>query len=110
MTAGFLPNLIRNGSELIEFVGALLVVGYVASAVYWLIRRPGTEGLLQARLLVAQGAITGLDFKLAATLLHTLGLHAWRQIGVFAVIFLLRTILKRLFTWEKAQLIRRSHA
>ncbi len=86
---------------LIEFVGALFIIGYVIVALITLLR---SHSIVQARLLVADGAITGLSFKLAGTLLKTIELHTWQQILMFVAIFALRTILKRLFTWERTRL------
>jgi len=91
---------------LIEAVGSLYVVGYVVAAVWALIRGPGPDRLAQARLLIAEGALAGLNFKVAATLLKTLQLQSWNQIGLFVVTFVLRTVLKRFFTWEQARLKR----
>lgn len=88
---------------IIEFVGALLIVGYVVAASWVLLRE---KNIPKARLVVAEGAIMGLSFKLAGTLLKTIELHTWGQILVFIVIFALRTLLKRLFIWEKGQLQR----
>ncbi len=86
---------------LIEFVGALFIIGYVIVALITLLR---SHSIVQARLLVADGAITGLSFKLAGTLLKTIELHTLQQILMFVAIFALRTILKRLFTWERTRL------
>jgi len=91
---------------LIEGVGSLYIVGYVIAAVWALIRGSGPDRLAQARLLIAEGALAGLNFKVAATLLKTLQLQSWNQIGLFVATFALRTILKRFFTWEQAQLRR----
>jgi uncharacterized membrane protein len=88
----------------IEFIGALLIVFYMLRALVTLVR---TRNVPLARLIVAEGAITGLSFKLAGTLLKTIELHTWEQILIFVIIFALRTLLKRLFTWEQAQLQKR---
>ena len=85
----------------IEFIGALIIVAYILAALVTLVR---TGSIVQARLIAADGAITGLSFKLAGTLLKTLLIHTWSQILIFVIIFALRTILKRLFIWEKARL------
>ena len=60
--------------------------------------------MADARVLVAEGAVFGLSFKLAGTLLKTLELHNWEQILLFDTVLVLRTALKRLFTWEKQRL------
>lgn len=85
----------------IEFIGALIIVAYVIAALITLVR---SGSIVQARLVAADGVITGLSFKLAGTLLKTLLIHTWSQILIFVIIFALRTILKRLFMWEKARL------
>ena len=89
---------------IIEFGGALIILGYVVAALWRLIRSRTTGSVRRARLLIAEGAIWGLNFKLAGTLLNTILIHSWQQIGVFAVIFALRTLLKRVFTWEQESL------
>jgi uncharacterized membrane protein len=88
-------------ASLIEFAGALLIVGYILVALVTLIR---SGDIVKARLLVADGAVTGLSFKLAGTLLKTIELQTWQQILMFVAIFALRTILKRVFTWERTRL------
>lgn len=86
------------GVVLIDLVGGLLVAGYVLAAVAALAR---TGGLDRARLLVAEGAVLGLSFKTAGTLLKTLEIHTWEQIGMFGAVLALRVVLKQLFVWEK---------
>lgn len=93
-------------ATLIEFVGALLIIAYIVAALVTLAR---TRDITYARLLVADGVITGLSFKLAGTLLKTIELRTWQQILMFVAIFALRTILKRFFTWERARLEQRVH-
>ncbi len=88
-------------ASLIEFAGALLIVGYIIAALFTLVR---SGDIVKARLLVIDGAISGLSFKLAGTLLKTIELHTWQQIFMFFAIFALRTILKRVFTWERTHL------
>lgn len=87
----------------IEMVGSLIIVGYCAAALATLIRSRG-RGIRSARLLIADGVITGLGFKLAGTLLKTILLVSWHQILMFTAIFALRTVLKRLFAWEQRRL------
>lgn len=88
-------------ASLIEFIGALLIVGYIVAALVVLVR---SGDITRARLLVIDGAISGLSFKLAGTLLKTIELQTWQQILMFLAIFALRTILKRVFTWERTRL------
>ncbi len=86
---------------LIEFTGALFIAGYALAAMMALAR---TRDLVQARLLLISGVLLGLDIKLAATLLRTIELHTWEQILTFASILALRTLLKRVFVWERSRL------
>ncbi len=82
----------------IEFVGAVIIAGYCVTA--WDPLLHNGEVRL-ARLRVAEGVLVGMNFKVAATLLKTIELHSWGQIGLFILVFALRTIIKWLFTWEQ---------
>jgi len=62
------------------------------------------QGLAAARLLVIQGSLWGLSLKTAASLLKTIELHSWEQIGAFMAILALRTLVKRVMTWEETRL------
>ncbi|MGI8747229.1 MAG: DUF1622 domain-containing protein [Deinococcus sp.] len=89
---------------LIEAVGSLYVLGYTLAALLALLHRSPAAHLDAARLLVAEGALAGLNFKAAATLLKTIELHTWQQLGLFVAVFALRTLIKRFFAWELRQL------
>ena len=89
---------------LIELIGSLLLMRYVIAAVFLLLRGGKIE---RVQYLIADGAIIALNFKLAGTLLKTIELKTWQQISIFSIIFLLRTLLKRLFTWESHQIQRK---
>lgn len=84
----------------IELVGGLIIAGYVVVALWALARWHAPE---RARLLVAEGVIAGLSFKLAGTLLKTILIHSWEQLAMFVAIFVLRLVLKRFFEWELAK-------
>lgn len=88
--------------DAIELLGNLVIAFYVLRALKALCQRASPE---EARLLVAEGAVNGLSFKLAATLLKTLMVHSWLQIQMLAIIVSLRILLKSLFTHQKARLI-----
>lgn len=94
-------------ASIIEMGGSAIIVAYCLAALLTLLRSRAV-GIVSARLLIAQGVLTGLNFKLAGTLLKMLLLISWRQILIFAAIFALRTLLKRLFIWEQTHL--RQHA
>lgn len=86
---------------LIEFGGALIVAVYCALAAIRLLRERQPAG---ARHLVAMGAIMGLNFKLAATLLKTLVVTSGNQVAMLAFVLALRTVLKRTFARERGRL------
>lgn len=88
---------------LIEFAGALLIAGYCLAGLAELIR---SRDVVSARLLVIQGSLWGLSLKTAATLLKTIEIHTWNQIAAFAAILALRTLVKRVMTWEETRLQR----
>jgi uncharacterized membrane protein len=88
-------------AALIEFVGALVIIGYLLAALLTLLY---SSDIQLARLQAATGVVTGLSFKLAGTLLKTIQLHTWQQISMFIAIFTLRAVLKRVFTWEQERL------
>ncbi|GAA5514393.1 hypothetical protein Dcar01_03148 [Deinococcus carri] len=85
---------------LVELVTNLVLFGYVAFALLVLVRG---GGLRRVRLLVADGILFALNFKVIATLLRTMELTTWNQIGLFAAVFVLRTVLKRVVTWERRE-------
>jgi uncharacterized membrane protein len=89
---------LKGIAALIELAGALIIAAYAVRAGYSLLRGASIE---YARLVVANGALAGLNFKVAATLLKTLDLQSWQQISMFAAIFALRFILKRAFQADK---------
>ena len=72
---------IATAALLIEAVGSLYVLAYVLAALLTLARGPRYHLLTAARLLIADGALAALNFKVAATLLKTLELQSWQQIA-----------------------------
>ncbi len=90
-------------AAVIEAAGALFIFAYSVRALALVVRIHQPEA---ARLLLIEGALLGLSIKVAATLLKTIELHTWQQIGMFAAIFTLRTVLKMIFTSERKQIER----
>ena len=88
-------------AALIEFAGALGIVGYCVAALAVLVRH---WAITRARLLVIEGSLWGLGFKTAASLLKTTTVHDWNGIASFAAILALRTVLKWVFAWEASRL------
>ena len=95
-------GLIAGVALAIEAAGSALLLGYVLAALLALARQHGLE---RCRLLLADGAVFSLGFKTAASLLKTLELNTWHQIGTFLAVLTLRTVLKRAFATEKASLV-----
>ena len=62
--------------------------------------------IVRGRLIVADGVVSALGYKTAATLLKTIELQTWTAIGLFAAILTLRTLVKRVLVWEEARLRR----
>lgn len=91
-------------ASIIEFIGALVIVYYVFLTIKLLLR---TRDIMQARLLLADGIIYALSFKVAGTLLKTIELQTWQQILMFSAILTIRTILKSLFVWERKEIQKR---
>lgn len=86
---------------LIELISTAIIAGYVIAA---LVTLALTHSIPAARLLVAEGALYGLSFEVAATLLRTIALHTWQEIGIFAVILAIRTAIKLVFSWEQGHI------
>ncbi len=63
-----------------------------------------SHDLTDARLILADGVLSGLGSKTVAALLKTIELQSWRQIEILALVFSLRTILKAVFEWERRHL------
>lgn len=100
-----LPSLLQVPVwiALIEFGAALMIVGYCVAALGALLLG---RGIVQVRLLVAEGVLWGLSFKVAAALLKTLTLRTWEQLAFFVIILGLRILVKWVLTWERARLVR----
>ena len=88
-------------AAIIEFIGGLFIIGYLLAALILLLQR---RDIRRARLLITDGIIYALSFKVAGTLLKAIELRTWQQIWMFVAILALRTVLKQVFTWERTKL------
>jgi hypothetical protein len=88
----------------IQLLAALVILIHLAAALVALGR---TGSISRARLTAADGVIAGLGLITAATLLRTIELRTWNQIALFTVVLTLRTLLKRLFAWERNRILAR---
>ena len=89
---------IAAAGSIIEALAAFVVVYHVGWAMTGIVLRKGSD---IARLRIAQGVLVALGFSLAGTLLKTIALQTWPQIRLFAFVFVLRQLLKRVFLWEE---------
>ena len=88
---------------LIEFAGALVIAGHCVAGLVEALRSRNPAAV---RLLVIEGSLWGLSLKTAASLLKTIQIQDWNQIGAFAAILALRTVLRRVMAWEEHRLLR----
>ena len=89
---------IAAAGSVIEALAACVIVYHVAWGLTGIVLRQGSDN---ARLRIAQGVLIALGFSLAGTLLKTIALQTWPQIRLFAFVFVLRQLLKRVFLWEE---------
>ena len=100
-----LDGLIGGATVLIEFGGSVVIAVACLHALAVLIAGRGTHAAIVAgRLVVADGVISALGYKTAATLLKIIELQTWAAIGMFATILTLRTVVKRVLVWEEIRL------
>ena len=105
MSVGIESRWVALGGTAIALTAALVVAFHACWALLAIVRRYETE---RPRLLVADGVLAALGFSVAGTLLKALALQSWQQIGMFAFVLTLRTLLKAVFKRERAQMLRRT--
>ena len=80
---------------IVEFIGIVILIYAVVSAVIGLIRRqPHT------RLKLAEGIALALEFKMGGELLRTVIVRDWNELLILGAIILLRAALTFLIQWE----------
>jgi hypothetical protein len=92
------------GALTIQLLAAVVIAAHLVIALLALQR---TRCIPLARLHAADGVIAALGLLTAATLLKTIELRTWTQIGVFAVVLALRVGLKQFFAWERHRILAR---
>ncbi len=90
--------MISLAGTLIEIAAAVVISFHAGWAFLDILRGRGAD---RARILIADGVLSGLGFSVAGTLLKAIGLASWSQMGMFAFVFALRTMLKHVFAWER---------
>jgi uncharacterized membrane protein len=81
-------------STLVELMAAIAVAYHCLWALSDIVQRRCSD---QARLRIARGVLLALEFSLADSLLKTIGLRTWLQIRLFAIIYLLRQLVRQVF-------------
>lgn len=97
-------GIITYCGSLIELLAAFVVAWHAALALWSLLRDHSGD---RARVLIAGGVLDALGFSVAGTLLKTIGLQSWQEIRMFAFVLVLRTVLKRIFQWERRAILSR---
>ena len=100
-----LSGAVLDAASVIELLAAVVIVVHASKALFVLARWRAVD---TARLILAEGVLAALGFSLAASLLKVIGLQQWVQIRTFATVFVLRTLLKRVFFRERTVIEHRS--
>lgn len=79
----------------VEFVGIVILVYAIASAVIGLFKRQP-----HVRLKLAEGIALSLEFKMGGELLRTVIVREWNELLILGAIILLRAALTFLIQWE----------
>ncbi|MCH5159997.1 MAG: DUF1622 domain-containing protein [Clostridiales bacterium] len=80
---------------LVEFVGIVILVYAIVSAVIGLFKRQQ-----HVRLKLAEGIALSLEFKMGGELLRTVIVREWNELLILGAIILLRAALTFLIQWE----------
>ena len=80
---------------IVEFIGIVILIYAVVSAVIGLIRRQE-----HTRLKLAEGIALALEFKMGGELLRTVIVREWNELLILGAIILLRAALTFLIQWE----------
>ncbi len=95
---------IAIGGTLIEVLAAIVIAFHALWALASMLQHFEAD---RPRLIIAEGVLTALGFSVAGTLLKALALETWQQIGMFAFVLGLRTLLKRVFAHERKLILNR---
>lgn len=100
----FVRKFAEAGAAIVEVVGIGVIIAVAIFSLVYLIFRvvkgvPVAEAYHRVRLLLAKGVLLGLEFLVAADIVHTVAVElTFETAGVLAVIVLIRTFLS--FTIE----------
>lgn len=79
----------------VEFIGIVILIYAVISAVIGLIKKQE-----HTRLKLAEGIALALEFKMGGELLRTVIVREWKELLILGAIILLRAALTFLIQWE----------
>lgn len=80
---------------LVEFVGIVILIYTIISAIIGLFKRQ-----THVRLKLAEGIALSLEFKMGGELLRTVIVREWNELLILGAIILLRAALTFLIQWE----------
>ncbi len=86
--------------SLVNLIAAITIGYHAAYALLEIVRHYQTD---RARLILADGVLAALAFSVVGTLLKAIALQSWSDIGMFAFVLVLRTLLKQVFLHERNQ-------
>jgi hypothetical protein len=93
---------IKSISSAIDFIGSLIIAFFCTRAFIQILFGKLDKDIHLVKKIVANGAIFGLTFKSAGTLLNAIELRSWNEIFIFAAVLSLRTLLKAEFQWGES--------
>jgi hypothetical protein len=82
----------------IDILSSLITFGYCCAGFAVFLTRRNRN---RARILVANGALLGMNIKLVGAFLKTMELQTWNQLALFVTILVLRAVLKKVFKNQK---------
>ena len=87
------------GALVLQFTAGLLLAVYLSVAMVGLVLR---RDLDHARRVVCEGVVATLGLMVPATVLRTLVVREWEEIGALATVLGLRIVLKKFFILERS--------
>jgi hypothetical protein len=85
-------------TALLNLMASVIICRYLVQALQLL------PNIKASQFRTSKGVLSGFDFILAGTLLKSIGVKQWQPLLMLIAILLIRTMLKKSFTWEKTQL------
>lgn len=93
--SGYFDLVVNYLILIVEFIGIVILIYAIISAVIGLLRRQ-----THVRLKLAEGIALALEFKMGGELLRTVIVREWNELLILGAIILLRAALTFLIQWE----------